>query len=48
MEPAARPPNISRSSTPQELQTYAERAGFEDVKVLARGLWVTVIGRKRA
>jgi len=43
LEPAARPPNISRSSTPDELRTYAERAGFEDVRVLARGLWVTVV-----
>jgi ubiquinone/menaquinone biosynthesis C-methylase UbiE len=48
MEPAARPPNISRSSTPEELLTYAERAGFEDLKVLTRGLWVTVAGRKPA
>jgi SAM-dependent methyltransferase len=48
MEPAARPPNISRSSTPEELLTYAERAGFEDLRVLTRGLWVTVIGRKPA
>jgi ubiquinone/menaquinone biosynthesis C-methylase UbiE len=46
MEPAARPPNISRSSTPEELQTYAERAGFEDIRVLTRGLWATVIARK--
>lgn len=48
MEPAARPPNISRSSTPEELLTYAERAGFEEPRVLTRGLWVTVVGRKRA
>jgi ubiquinone/menaquinone biosynthesis C-methylase UbiE len=48
MEPAARPPNISRSSTPEELLTYAERAGFEQPRVLARGLWVTVIARKPA
>jgi SAM-dependent methyltransferase len=46
MEPAARPPNISRSSTPEELLTFGERAGFEDLRVLTRGLWVTVIGRK--
>jgi SAM-dependent methyltransferase len=46
MEPAARPANISRSSTPQELQTYAERAKFEDIRVLTRGLWVTVTGVK--
>lgn len=46
LEPAARPPNISRSSTPEELLTYAERASFTDIRVLTRGLWVTVIGRK--
>jgi SAM-dependent methyltransferase len=46
LEPAARPPNISRSSTPEELLTYAERAGFTDIRVLTRGLWVTVIGTK--
>jgi ubiquinone/menaquinone biosynthesis C-methylase UbiE len=46
MEPAARPPNISRSSTPEELLTYAERAGFEEPRVLARGLWATVVARK--
>ena len=47
LEPAARPPNISRSSTPEELLTYAERASFTDIRVLTRGLWVTVVGRSR-
>ena len=46
-EPAARPPNISRSSTP-ELLTYAERASFTNIRVLTRGLWVTVVGVKPA
>jgi hypothetical protein len=46
LEPAARPPNISRSSTPEELLTYAERAGFTNIRVLTRGLWVTVVGVK--
>ena len=48
LEPAARPPNISRSSTPEELLTYAERARFTNIRVLTRGLWVTVIGAKPA
>jgi ubiquinone/menaquinone biosynthesis C-methylase UbiE len=48
LEPAARPPNISRSSTPEELRTYAERAGYQDIVVLTRALWVTVIARKPA
>lgn len=30
--PLNRPPNISRSSTPEELQTYLVRAGFERVR----------------
>jgi SAM-dependent methyltransferase len=45
LEPAARPPHISRSSTPDELRIYAERAGFTDLQVLTRGLWVTVAGK---
>ena len=48
LEPAARPPNVSRSSTADELKTYAARAGFESIEVLARGLWVTVVARKPA
>ncbi len=46
LEPAARPPNISRSSTPPELIAYTERAGFTDVTCLTRGLWVTVVATK--
>jgi SAM-dependent methyltransferase len=43
LEPAARPPHVSRSSTAAELQTYAEHAGFVHIQVLRRGLWVTVV-----
>ncbi len=32
--PLDRPPNISKSSTPTELETYLVRAGFEQVRVL--------------
>jgi SAM-dependent methyltransferase len=45
-DPLARPPNISKSSTPQELQTYVQRAGFTDVRVRTGSLWVTVIAEK--
>jgi len=31
--PLGRPPNISKSSTPDELRTYLERAGFTDVRL---------------
>ena len=31
-DPAARPPNISKASNPEELRTYAIRAGFTDTK----------------
>jgi SAM-dependent methyltransferase len=43
---AARPPNISKSSTPDELRTYARRAGFTDVRTREGDLWVTVFARK--
>lgn len=45
-EPVHRPANISRSSTPQELRAYAERAGFTEVKVLPAGLFVAVAAMK--
>jgi SAM-dependent methyltransferase len=43
---AVRPPNVSKSSTPQELHCYAERAGFEGIEVDTGGLWVGVRARK--
>jgi SAM-dependent methyltransferase len=46
-EPVNRPANISRSSTPQELRAYAERAGFDDVEVWPAGLFVAVTATKR-
>lgn len=48
VEPAARPANIGKSSTAAELQTYADRAGFTDVAVLRRGVWVTVVATRSA
>jgi SAM-dependent methyltransferase len=45
MDPSKRPANVSRHSTPQELQRYLEQAGYTDVRVRTGGLWVTVVGR---
>lgn len=44
--PVDRPSNISKSSTPQELLTYLERAGFIDVKVFEDEIWVYAWGIK--
>jgi ubiquinone/menaquinone biosynthesis C-methylase UbiE len=44
--PAARPTHISKSSTPQELSTYLNRAGFTQVQTRARHLWVDAWGVK--
>jgi ubiquinone/menaquinone biosynthesis C-methylase UbiE len=48
--PLGRPPNISKSSTPDEMRTYFERAGFESIVVAASPeiLWMSVHGRKPA
>ncbi len=35
-----RPAWITRTSTPQELATYLQRAGFRDVQSTERGPWV--------
>jgi ubiquinone/menaquinone biosynthesis C-methylase UbiE len=45
MDPSKRPANVSRHSTPAELEAYVTRAGFTDVRVRTGGLWVTVVGR---
>lgn len=46
VDPSQRPANVSRHSTPQELETYLTRSGFEVVRVRTGGLWVTAIGRR--
>lgn len=48
--PLGRPPNISKSSTPDEMRTYFERAGFANVIVSSSPeiLWMSVNGRKPA
>ena len=45
-DPAARPPNISKASTPEELRTYAMRAGFTDINVRPTPIFITVTGKK--
>jgi ubiquinone/menaquinone biosynthesis C-methylase UbiE len=44
--PLQRPPNISKSSTPQELETYLIRAGFSNVRIGTYKMWVHAYGVK--
>jgi SAM-dependent methyltransferase len=44
--PLGRPASISKSSTPQELRTYFERAGFADIRQKTSGPWIITFGRK--
>jgi hypothetical protein len=46
--PTRRPPQISTASTPQEIGTYFERAGFAAVQQRTRAEWLTTYGRKPA
>jgi SAM-dependent methyltransferase len=47
LAPANRPPHITQNSTPQEIETYLNRAGFSDVKVRTDDDWVRASGVKR-
>jgi SAM-dependent methyltransferase len=40
LSPDHRPPHISKSSTPQEIETYFYRAGFKSITVKDSGAWV--------
>jgi glycosyltransferase involved in cell wall biosynthesis/ubiquinone/menaquinone biosynthesis C-methylase UbiE len=44
--PDQRPPHITRHSTPAELKTYLERAGFRDIQSREAGEWIEVWGVK--
>ncbi len=44
--PEERPAHISISSTPQEIETYLKRAGFQSVAVESHTLWARGWGRK--
>jgi SAM-dependent methyltransferase len=46
VDAALRPPNVSKSSTGEELQIYGERAGFTDILIERSPLFVAMIGRK--
>jgi ubiquinone/menaquinone biosynthesis C-methylase UbiE len=46
IEPANRPPNISKTSTPDELRTYFERSGFADIAITPGSNWIVASGRK--
>jgi len=44
--PLDRPPNISKTSTPEELRTYFERAGYADIRQWSESLWIATFGTK--
>jgi ubiquinone/menaquinone biosynthesis C-methylase UbiE len=46
--PAERPPQITRCSTPAELQEYLKRAGFEQIETAEDREFVSVWGEKRS
>jgi hypothetical protein len=46
IDPAARPRNVSKSSTGEELQIYAQKAGFVNVEIARGALFVTMAGEK--
>ncbi|MEO5822195.1 MAG: class I SAM-dependent methyltransferase [Vicinamibacteraceae bacterium] len=46
MDPLARPVNVSKTSTPEELSWFATQAGFVDVRTRGGSLWITAIARK--
>jgi SAM-dependent methyltransferase len=46
MPPHERPAQISKTSTPQELEAYFRRSGFEAIEQHRGGLWIITCGRK--
>ncbi len=44
--PMGRPTQVSKSSTPQELEAYLRRAGFRDISQELGDLWITTYGVK--
>jgi ubiquinone/menaquinone biosynthesis C-methylase UbiE len=43
--PRRKPSHVSKASTPQELEVYLRRAGFEAASVEVDGAWVRAVGR---
>ncbi len=44
--PLARPANISKSSTPEELRAYFQQAGFRNIRQKNAGMWIITWGEK--
>jgi SAM-dependent methyltransferase len=44
--PLERPAQISKTSTPQELETYFKRAGYSDIRQHRADLWIITYGKK--
>ena len=44
--PQERPAQISKTSTPQELETYFRRAGFDNIAQSQANLWIMTYGKK--
>lgn len=44
--PAERPPNVSKTSTPDELRTYFKRAGYDNLQQRQWDLWIVNWGYK--
>ncbi len=44
--PRYRPPHIGKSSTPQEIEVYLKKAGFQQIKIQEQGTWVRGSGTK--
>ena len=44
--PANRPPHMTQNSTPQEIETYLKRAGFDDVRMRTDDDWIRAWGTK--
>ena len=46
LSPADRPPHVSKASTPQELEIFVAKAGFEAIRVRPGPMFVTILARK--
>jgi len=46
--PDQRPAHISKTSTPQEIETYLQRAGYEQITIRVGAGWIHGYGRKPA
>lgn len=44
--PVNRPPHMTQNSTPQEIETYLKRAGFDDVRIRTDDDWIRAWGAK--